>query len=354
MIATGIAHNKQASFALLARAARAWRFHGGDGMQQWTVIANATVLLAAGTQACAQTYPERPIRLVVNFPAGGNVDTIARLQTAQLERQLGRTIVVDNRAGANGIIGIEIAAKAAPDGYTLLFSPSSIVVNQVVYPKIPYDIRRDFAPITNAAAGSGYLLVANPAVPARTVRELIALAKSTVKPLTYSTAGTGNPQHFLGELFNARAGTRMIHVPYKGVPQAVIALLGGEVNVTFMPPPAVAQHIRDGKMRALGFTGAARWDGMPDVPTIAESALPGFEMRTGWQGWFAPANTPLGIVAKLNAEIRMALQTPKVRDYLVAASYDVIGNSPGEFRKFIDAELKRYAEIARVAKIKVE
>ena len=323
-------------------------------MQQRSVIAFATALLAACTHVCAQTYPNRPIRVVVNFPAGGNVDTIARLQTTQMENQLGRPIVVDNRAGANGIIGIEIAAKAAPDGYTLLFSPSSIVVNQVVYPKISYDLRRDFAPITNAAVGSGYLLVVHPAVQAHTVRELIALAKNPDKPLTYSTAGTGNPQHFLGELFNARAGTRLIHVPYKGVPQAVVALLGGEVNVTFMPPPVVAQYVKEGRMRALGFTGAARWDGMPDVPTIAEAALPGFEMRTGWQGWFAPANTPAAIVARLNTEIRKALQAPKVRDFLVAGGYDVIGDSPADFRKFIDAELKRYAEIVRVTKIKVD
>ena len=302
----------------------------------------------------AQAYPNRPIRIVVNFPAGGNVDTIARLQTAQLESQLGRTIVVDNRVGANGIIGIEIAAKAAPDGYTLLFSPSSIVVNQVVYPRISYDVRKDFAPITNVAAGSGYLLVVHPSVAAHTVRELIALAKSSPKPLTYSTAGAGNPQHFLGELFNARAGIHMIHVPYKGVPQAVIAVLGGEVSASFQPPPSVAQHIRDGKLRALGFTGAARWDGMPDVPTITEAALPGFEMRTGWQGWFAPANTPPEIVTRLNTEIRKALQSPKVRDYLAAGGYDVIGNSPDEFRKFIETELTRYTEIARVAKISLE
>ncbi len=157
-----------------------------------------------------QSYPERPIRVVVNFPAGGNVDTIARLQTAELEARLGRTIVVDNRAGANGIIGIELAAKAPHDGYTLLFSPSSIVVNQVVYPKIPYDVLRDFAPITNVAAGTGYLLVVHPSVAARTVRELIMLAKSSFSPLTYSTAGAGNPQHFLGEFFNARAGIHMI------------------------------------------------------------------------------------------------------------------------------------------------
>ena len=326
---------------------------GNTARRCGVLLLGLATAIAAGASA-AQVYPSRPIRLLVNFPAGGNVDAIARLQTRQLEEQAGWNFVVDNRAGANGIIGIEIAARATPDGYTLLFSPSSIVVNQVIYPKLTYDVRKDFVPITNAASGSGYILVVHPGVPAHSVKELIVLANSQPKPLTYSTAGTGNPQHFLGELFNARAGTRLIHVPYKGVPQAIIALLGGEVNVTFMPPPAVAQHIKEGKMRALGFTGAARWNGMPDLPTIAEAALPGFEMKTGWQGWFAPAGTPGEIVARLQTEIHKALHAPKVRDFLVAGSYDPIGNSPEQFRKFIDAELKRYAEIARVAKITVE
>ena len=180
------------------------------------------------------------------------------------------------------------------------------------------------------------------------------MARNKDKPLTYGTPGMGNPQQFVGELFNVRAGTHLLHVPYKGVPQAITALLGGEVNVVFMPPSAVAQYLKDGRMRALGFTGAARWDGLPELPTLAESVLPGFEMRTGWQGWFAPANTPAAIVARLNTGIRKALQAPKVRDFLVAGGYDVIGDSPAEFRKFIDAELKRYTEIVRVTKIKAE
>jgi tripartite-type tricarboxylate transporter receptor subunit TctC len=314
----------------------------------------ACALLLAVTAAHAQPFPNRTIRLVVNFPAGGNVDMIARLQVRELERQLGRNIVVDNRAGANGIIGAEIVAKAAPDGYTLLFSPSSIVVNQVIYPKVPYDVLRDFAPITDAAIGSGYLLVVHPAVAARSVKELIAIAKSPEKTLTFGSAGTGNPQHFLGEMFNQRAGTRIVHVPYKGVPQAIVACLGGEVSLVFMPPPAVIQHVKDGKMRALAFTGKARWDGLPNLPTVSEAALPGFEWRTGWQGWFAPAKTAAPIVARLQTEIRTALLVPQVKDFLVAASYEIIADDPVDFGRFITAELGRYAEIARVAKIKVE
>ena len=323
-------------------------------MLRCMVLTVALLPLVYPGVAGGQPFPNRAIRVVVNFPAGGNVDAIARLQTRELESQLGRNFVVDNRPGANGIIGIEIAAKAAPDGYTLLFSPSSIVVNQVVYPKIPYDVLRDFAPITNAATGSGYLLLVNPSVPAHSVRELVALARNKDKPLTYGTPGTGNPQQFVGELFNVRAGTHLLHVPYKGVPQEITALLGGEVNVVFMPPSAVAQYIKDGRMRALGFTGAARWSGLPDLPTLAESVLPGFEMRTGWQGWFAPANTPQEIINRLHSEIHKSLQAPRVREFLLGGGYEPIGNPPAEFRKFIAAELTRFAEIARSVRIKVE
>lgn len=312
------------------------------------------IVVCAIAPAIGQTYPNRPIRLVVNFPGGGNVDNIARLMTAQLESQMGATFVIDNRSGANGIIGIEIAAKAPPDGYTLLFSPSSIAVNQVTYPRVPYDVLKDFAPITNACAGAGYLLVVNPSVPARTLKELIALGQSKAKPLTYGTPGQGNPQHFVGEFFNLRAGTHMVHVPYKGVTQQLIAVLGGEIAVVFAPPLAVTQHLASGKLRALAFTGAARWNGMPDLPTVAESGLPGFVWRTGWQGWFAPARTPGAIVTRLNGEIRRALEAPKVRDTLAAGGYETIGDSPAEFRKFIESELTRYAEIARKAGIRFD
>lgn len=317
-------------------------------------IALTAVVLWTAASAFAQTYPNRPIRVIVNFPGGGNVDNIVRLMTAQLEPQMGVTFVVDNRAGANGIIGAEIAAKALPDGYTLLFSPSSVAVNQVTYSKIPYDVLKDFAPITNACAGSGYVLVIHPSVPARTLKELIALGKNKAKPLTYGTPGQGNPQHFLGEFFNLRTGTQMVHVPYKGVTQQLIGVLGGEIAVVFAPPLAVAPHMTSGKLRAIAFTGAARWNGMPELPTVAESGYPDFAWRTGWQGWFAPARTPTEIVTRLNQEVRRALEVPKVKETLAAGGYEVIADSPAEFRRFIESELKRYAEVARKAGIKFD
>ena len=304
--------------------------------------------------AYAQTYPSRPIRVVINFPAGGNVDNIVRLMTPQLENQMGVTFVVDARSGANGIIGAEIVAKAPADGYTLLYSPSSIAVNQVTYPKIPYHVLKDFAPITNACAGAGYLLLVHPSVPARTLKELIALGRDKAKPLTYGTPGQGNPQHFLGEFFNLRAGTHMLHVPYKGVTQQLIGVLGGEVTVVFSPPLPVMHHLASGKLRAIAFTGSTRWNAMPDLPTAAEAGLADFVWRTGWQGWFAPARTPGDIVTRLNHEIRRTLQVPKVRDTLAAGGYDVIGDSPAEFRAFIESELGRYTEIARKARIRFD
>jgi tripartite-type tricarboxylate transporter receptor subunit TctC len=310
------------------------------------------VALCAILPSFAQTYPNRPIRLVVNFPGGGNVDNIVRLMTPQLESQMGANFVIDNRAGANGIIGAEIVAKAPPDGYTLLFSPSSVAVNQVTYSKLPYDVLKDFAPITNACAGSGYLLVVHPSVPAKTVKELIALNKA--KPLAYGTPGQGNPQHFIGEFFNLRTGTQMVHVPYKGVTQQLIGVLSGEVAVVFAPPLAVTQHVASGKLRAIAFTGATRWSSMPELPTISESGVRDFVWRTGWQGWFAPARTAPEIVTRLNAEIRRALENPKVRETLASGGYDVIADSPAEFRAFIQSELKRYAEIARKANIRFD
>ena len=313
----------------------------------------ALVLSLVGA-AYGQAYPNRSIRVVVNFPAGGNVDNIARLITAQVEGQMGANFVIDNRSGANGIIGIEIAAKAAADGYTLLFSPSSIVVNQVTYAKVSYDVRRDFVPITNACAGQGYLLVVNPVLPARSVKELIALARNKATPIAYGTPGQGNPQQFVGEFFNLRAGTHMVHVPYKGVAPQIVALLGGEIVVVFSPPLAVSQYVASGKLRALAFTGAARWNAMPELPTVLESGMSDFVWRTGWQGWFAPARTPRETIVRLNSVIRRALESPKVRETLLAGGYDTIGDSPAEFARFIESELKRYADIARLANIKFE
>jgi len=312
------------------------------------------LLVACASGALAQAYPARPIRVIVNFPGGGNVDNIARMLAGEMEKRLGQNIVIDNRAGANGIIGIETAARATPDGYNLLFTPSSIVVNQAARTSIPYNVLRDFAPVSNACWGDGYLMVVHPSVPAQSIKELIALARDPSKRVLYGIPGLGNPQHFLGELFNLSAGTRMTAVAYKGVPQQITALISGEVNVIFVPPLAGKPHVDAGRMRALAYTGDQRWDGLPKLPTVGESAIKGFEWRAGWQGLFAPAKTPPAIVQKLSEAVRAAVQAPQVKTALVNGGYEPIGSSPAEFRRFIETELKRFSEIARKAQIKVE
>jgi tripartite-type tricarboxylate transporter receptor subunit TctC len=304
--------------------------------------------------ASAQDYPNHAIRVVVNFPAGGPVDTFARGLTGQLTADLGWSFVLDNRGGANGIIGADIAAKSAPDGYTMLFSPSAIALNQVLNSKVPYDLLRDLIPVSNVAWGDGYLVITHPSVPARSLKELIALGKKQDTRLSYGTAGTGNPMHLVGELFNQRAGTHILNVPYKGIGPAVTGLLGGEIDVMFVAPNAVVEHVKSGRLRALAYSGASRWPGLPDIPTVSEAGVPDFEMRAGWHGWFAPARTPDRIVARLAAEIAKAVQRPKLRQTFIAGGYEPIGSTPAEFYRLIDSELKRIAEIARVAKIRME
>lgn len=318
------------------------------------VLALAALEFFSWSGAWGQGYPNRPIRLVVTFSAGGTPDAIARTVAKQLESQLGQSIVVDNRDGANGIIGTEIVARAAPDGHTLLHVTASFVINARIRRKLPYDIYRDFAPVTNLCLGDGYLLLINPAVPARTLKEFIVLAKNKDNPLAYGSPGVGNTLHLAAELFNVRAGTNLMHVPYKGVAPSLNALLGGEVQAMFVPPTVVVQHIKVGKLRALGFTGASRWPVLPDVPTIAEAGVPGFRITGAWHGWFAPANTPQAIIAKLQTEVHKALQVPKIREFLVNGGYEPDGRSPEEFGKFVRAEAERYAEAVRAAKIKPE
>lgn len=313
-------------------------------------------LLAAAAAAPAQTYPVRPIRVLVPQQAGGSVDMTARYQTAQLQSQLGQSLIVDNRPGATGIIGTQIAAMASPDGYTLLYNASNMLVTQVIYPKIPFDVLRDFIPITNSVSSLGNLLVVNPSVPARSVGELIELAKHSDAPLKYGTQGVGSGQHLLGETFNLRARTSLMHVPYKGVPAIINAAISGEVDVLFISPMTVFEHIKTGRLRALGYTGAARWPYLPELPTLSESGLRGFDNpQASWHGWFAPAKTSNALVMKIYNEVHQALQVAKVRNAIEAGGYVPGGDyPPAEFRKYIEDDLKRIAEVAHAARIKME
>ena len=314
-------------------------------------VACAIVQAATARSEPAGAYPDRPIRLVVGVPPGGNVDTLARVLVKQLETQLPHPIVIDNRGGVSGILGYDIVAKARPDGYTLLSTAFSFAVNPSLYKSLPYDTAKDFAPITNYVKGAGYLLTINPAVPAKSVKELIALAKASPTPLRFSSPGIGNGQHLAAELFALKAGITLQHIPYKGGGPAMTALVGNEVQINFPSSAPAVPLIQAGKIRALAFTGASRVAAMPDVPTVAEAGLPGYEFDAGWHGWFAPAKTPPAILNRIHSEIVKALQVPQVRDFYLKNGYEPVAQPPAEFRKLFIADIAKYAEIVRAAKI---
>lgn len=322
------------------------------GARGGLVFLSLALLAMVADSAIAQTYPARPIRLVVPFAPGGTADINSRAVAAQVERQLGGTIVIDNRDGANGIIGTQIVAHAAPDGHTLLHTTTSIAINPAVHRKLPYDTLQDLEPITFVALGTGYVVVANPAFGARSMRELIELAKKDRnKPLAYGSAGIGNSTHLVTEMFSRAASVSMTHVPYKGVAPALNAVISGEVQFMFIPPTAAVQHIKSGLLRALAFTGKTRWTVLPDVPTVMESGLPGFHKDAGWNAWFAPAKTPAAIIARLQAEVRKALDVPRVRQIFTNGGYDPLANTPAEAREFMRAEVKVYGDIVRAIRL---
>jgi tripartite-type tricarboxylate transporter receptor subunit TctC len=300
-----------------------------------------------------QSYPNRPVRIVIPQPPGGTQDTNARVLAEYLVRAFGQNIVIDNRAGANGIIAGETVAKAAPDGHTLLYTSNSFANNQIAHKKLPFDVVRDFAPVTTVAKLLGYLVIVNPKVPAQTLKELIELSKTAPTPVRYGSGGIGNSQHLMGSLLNSRSGANLMHVPYKGLPLIVNALLGNEVQVAFAAPTTVIAHLKAGRMRALAYSGAKRWSLMPEVPTVAET-LPGFVFEAAWHGMFAPARTPSAVLVRVQSEVSKAIQTPKLREFLESGGYAPIGDTPAEFAAFLRAYLKDTAEHMRIANVQPE
>lgn len=316
-----------------------------------SVLAFGAIVASSG--AAAQTpWPTRPIRLIMPFPPGGATDANARALAREMEPHLGQPIVVDNRGGANGIIGSDIVAKATPDGYTLMHISVAFAINPSTHKKLPFDSIRDFTPITNPVVGQGALLAIHPSLPARSVTDLIALAKK--QQLSFSSPGVGNVLHLIAEAFNLRAGIQLLHVPYKGAGPSMIALLGGETQMMVVPPLIAAPHVKSERLRALGYSGAKRLDTMPDVPTIAEAGLTGFQIDTGWHAWFAPAKTSDKIINQVYGAITKSLQLPKLRDYLLAGGYQPTADPPAQFQKNVQADIKRWGEIVRLAKITPE
>ncbi|WP_375457745.1 Bug family tripartite tricarboxylate transporter substrate binding protein [uncultured Enterovirga sp.] len=312
-----------------------------------SVAALGVACLPFATIAAAQAWPNRPVKMIVGFAAGGSTDVTARLIAQALSERLGQQVVVENRGGAGGNIGADAVAKVEPDGYTLLLTTSTThATNPSLYKSLPFNVQRDFAPITLTAFIPN-LLVVNPAVPAATVEELIAYAKANPDKLTYGSAGNGSSQHLSAELFKSLAGVRMTHAPYRGGAPAVTDLLSGQIQVLFAPLVEVLQFVEDGKLKALGITTAKRSPLLPSAPAIGER-LPGYEVAL-WNGLLAPARTPPAIIERLNKEVVAALRSEDLKAKLAQQGSEPVGNTPDEFRAFIEAELVKWAKLVQIS-----
>ena len=301
----------------------------------------------------ADDYPNRPIRLVVPFPPGGGTDIVARVIVVKLTEGWGQQIIIDNRGGAGGVIGADTVAKSTPDGYTLLFgTPGALVINPLLNSKLPYNATRDFAPVSLLALNP-QLLAVHVSVPAGTVKELIALARAQPHKLNYASVGEGTPNHLAMELFKSMTGTDMVHVPYKGAAPAVTDLVGGHVQLMFNPMPPLLPHVKSGRLKALAVGGTQRSGALPDVPTVAEAGVPGYEYVT-WYSIVAPAKTPRAVIDKLNARLAAVLAMPDVAQRLSVQGAEPRASTPEELRRFMQEDTKRLGGIIRSAGIKGE
>jgi tripartite-type tricarboxylate transporter receptor subunit TctC len=305
-----------------------------------------TALCVVGDGAHAQTYPTKSIRLIVPFPPGGPADILSRAIGQKLTDSWGQQVVVDNRAGAGGTIGSDLAAKGAPDGYTLLMGfVGTHAINPSLYSSLPYDVVKSYEPVSLVATAT-IILVLHPSLPAKSVKELIAVAKSKPGELTFGSPGNGTPQHLAGELFNTMAGVKVTHVPFKGAVPAINDLLGGRISLIFSSAPPALPHVATGKLRALAVTSGKRSSVSPDLPTVAESGLPGFEV-INWYGVLAPARTPKSIVDKLNAEITQIMKMPDVRERLSTVGIEALSSTPAQFAAFIKEETAKWAKVVK-------
>lgn len=323
---------------------------------------NSRFMLQVGVLVCtvlippvatAQAWPTKPVRLIVPFPAGGGVDFIGRIVGKGLSERLGQQVTVDNRPGANAILGLDVLKNSPPDGYTIAAaSAGPLTVNPHIYRKLAYDTLRDFTPISNMV-NFPLLLVAHPSLPVKNVKELIALAKARPGEITYSSPGSGNSGHLTAALFDSMAKINTVHVPYKGTAPAVVAVLSGETQLTWSSIPTILPHVRSGRVRALGVGNKERLAALPEFPTIAESGVPGYE-GYAWGGMIGPANMPKDIVARLNREIGAVLSQKDVIDNMLAQGTVPTPSSPEEFTAYMKSELKKWGDVVKLAKIQAE
>jgi tripartite-type tricarboxylate transporter receptor subunit TctC len=316
----------------------------------------AALFLIAAVPALAaaqQAWPTRPVRLIVTQSAGGSIDIAARTIGQKLSESLGQQFLVDNRAGANGMIGAEAAAKAAPDGYTFLMtSPSALTINQHLFQRVPYDTQRDFVPVTQTTS-IAFLLAVNAGSQFKSVADLVAAAKAKPESVRYGTAGPGNQSHLAAEMLAQAAGVQFLHVPYKGEAPAITDLVGGQIDMIFGTMPALLQHVRSGKLRALAVAQPQRSPAAPDVPTTREAGLPSVEV-TGWTGIMAPAGTPPEITRRLRDEVVKVLAMPDVRDFLAKQGAEPVGSTPEQFAAFIQSETAKWGAAVKAAGLKPE
>ncbi|MSP97224.1 MAG: tripartite tricarboxylate transporter substrate binding protein [Betaproteobacteria bacterium] len=329
--------------------------HRGRTMESIIYVAGAALVgmvAGAGSSALAQAYPSRTIRIISIFPPGGGNDILCRAVAQKLTDNLKQQVIVENRPGANGIIGTEAAARSAPDGYTITLIPSGHAVNASLYRKLPFDSVKDFTPIT-LAGSSALMLAVHPSLPAKSVRELVALAKARPGQLSYGTAGVGASGHLAGALFETMTGTTLMHIPYKGMSIAISDLIGGQVSATFGPSLSVLPHVRSARLRALATTGAQRAPALADIPTVAESGVAGYEASL-WYGFVGPARMPADIVQRLNTEIAAALRALEVRERLASQGVDARSSTADEFARVLASDLERWAKVVQRLGLRAE
>jgi tripartite-type tricarboxylate transporter receptor subunit TctC len=322
----------------------------GTSNLKWPFVLAA---LLCSSQVLAQNYPTKPIRMIITYPPGGNADLVGRAVAGKLAELIGQPVVVDNRGGAGGAMGTMITAQAVPDGYTIMLGTSAgMMLNPLLSSTLPYDAQKDFAPVSKVMV-LPQLLVINPQLPVKSVKELIALAKAKPGTLNAGSSGVGTPNHLGTELLKAMAGINIVHVPYKGGGQAITDLIGGQIHMAFSSVPAVLPHVKAGRLNALGVGSARRSLALPQVPTVAESGVPGFEYAA-WNGIFAPARTPPAILTRLNSELVKGLAAPEIHQRFIANGGEPASSTPDELRRYMLEETARWAKIIKVAGIRIE